>query len=219
MHRLFLIVFLTLGVVSSVVASPVQFSATAVKISPEGETITSKLYVGDGVVRTESSHEGQTRISIVDSKRRIAWLFNPEKKEYVERVGSSTGEQARPSQAPLPDDPGSPCQTEQGGLTCNKLGIESIGGRPTEKWEFITTRQGQSMRAVFWFDRKLRMPIRREFPGGYVGELRDIKEGPQPAHLFTVPQGYTKLDLPTQQPAGTESRGGNPRYSVPSNPQ
>ncbi len=181
--------------------------------------VTSKLYVGDGVVRTESSHEGQTRVSIIDNKRRIAWLFNPEKKEYVERVGSRTGEQARPSQAPLPDEPGHPCQTGQGDLTCKKLGVESIGGRPTEKWEQIRTLQGQSMRAVFWFDRKLRTPIRREFPGGYVGELRDIKEGPQPAHLFTVPQGYTKIDLPTQQPGGTESQEGGQRYSVPSNPQ
>ena len=219
MHRLYFGVLLVLGFVSFAFAGPIQFSATAVRMTPEGKTTTSMLYVGDGVTRTESTRDGQSRVSIVDSKRRIAWLINPEKKEYVEMPGPAQSEQAKQRQPPLPDDPDSPCHMSQAQLTCNKLGVENLNGRSTEKWEFVTTRQGQSMRAVFWFDRKLRMPIRREFPGGYVGELRDIKEGTQPVHLFTVPQGYTKIDLPTQQQGSQASPGSGPAYRSPSNPQ
>ena len=112
----------------------------------------------------------------------------------------------------MPDDPGSRCQAEREGFTCNKLGEEDLNGRRADKWEFTTTRQGQTMRAVFWFDRKLRTPIRKEFPGGYVSELRDIQEGVQPTTLFTVPEEYKKIEIPTQQQAPGAGPGGQPGY-------
>ncbi len=212
MRRLFLIILFSFALIAHAVADTVQFSATGVQTNPQGQTLTSKLYFGDGVMRTDTSHEGQRRISIMDKNRRIAWLLNPEKQEYVERRGPPPSGQDRPTQAPLPDEPGSPCLEGREGFTCNKLGVENIDGRQTEKWEFITTQQGQTMRAVFWFDRKLRMPIRKEYPGGRVSEVRDIQEGPQPAHLFMVPQGYEKIELPTQQQRDEQSPGDRPRY-------
>ncbi len=211
MRRLFPIILLSFALIPHTVAQAVQFSATAVQTATEGKTMTSKLYVGDGVVRTETSHEGQTRISIMDKKRRIAWMLNPEKQEYVEMRGPAPSAQDRPSRSPLPDEPGSPCQEGREGFTCNKLGIENINGRQTEKWEFITTQQGQTMRAVFWFDRKLRTPIRKEFPGSHVSELRDIREGTQPAHLFAVPQGYKEIELPSQEQGSEANPGDRPR--------
>ncbi len=211
MRRLFPIILLSFAFIPHAVAQAVQFSATAVQTAAEGKTMTSKLYVGDGVVRTETSHEGQTRISIMDKKRRIAWMLNPEKQEYVERRGPAPSAQDKPSRPQVPDEPGSPCQEGREGFTCNKLGVENINGRQTEKWEFITTQQGQTMRAIFWFDRKLRTPVRKEFPGSHVSELRDIREGTQPAHLFTVPQGYKKIEFPAREQGSGANPGDHPR--------
>ena len=211
MRRVFPILVLTVALVPQAAAESVQFSATAVHTDPEGKATTSKLYVGDGVVRTDSSHDGQTRISIMDKNRRIAWMLNPQKQEYVEMRGPAPSGPAESSQPSMPDDPGSPCQTAREGFTCNKLGVETVNGRETDKWEFIRTQRGQRMRAVFWFDRKLRTPIRKEFPGDYVSELRDIQEGVQPAQLFTVPREYKKIELPTQQPGQGAGPGGRPR--------
>ncbi len=212
MRRVFPILVLTVALIPQAVAESVQFSATAVHTDPEGKATTSKLYIGDGVVRTESSHEGQTRISITDYNRLIAWMLNPQKQEYVEMRGSAPSTSGEASRPLMPDEPGSPCQAAREGFTCNKLGVETVNGRQTDKWEFITARRGQSMRAVFWFDRKLRTPIRKEFPGGYVSELRDIREGAQPAQLFTVPQGYKKIDLPTRQQGQGAGPAGRPQH-------
>ncbi len=211
MRRLLSLIVLAVVLVPHAFAETTQFSATAVQTDPEGKTRMSKLYVGDGVVRTESSYEGQTRISITDSKQRVAWMMNPAKQEYVEMRGPAPTQQRQESRPRMPDDPGSPCQAGTEGFSCNKLGVESIDGRPADKWEFITTQQGQTMRAVFWFDHRLRTPIRKEFPGGYLSELRDIQEGTQPAHLFTVPQGYKRIELPTQQPRQEAGPGDRPQ--------
>ncbi len=211
MRRLLSIIVLAVVLVPHAFAETTQFSATAVQTDPEGKTRMSKLYVGDGVVRTESSYEGQTRISITDSKQRVAWMMNPAKQEYVEMRGPAPTQQRQESRPRMPDDPGSPCQAGTEGFSCNKLGVESIDGRPADKWEFVTTQQGQTMRAVFWFDHRLRTPIRKEFPGGYLSELRDIQEGTQPAHLFTVPQGYKRIELPTQQPRQEAGPGDRPQ--------
>ncbi len=211
MRRLFPIIVLTAALLPQAVAQTVQFSATAVETAGEGKTTMSKLYVGDGMVRTESTYEEQIRVSIVDDKRRIAWMLNPDKREYVEMRGPAPGETAQASQPQLPDDPGSPCLAGREDFRCKKLGVENVNGRPADKWEFISTQQGQTRRAVFWFDRKLRTPIRKEFPGGHVSELRDIKEGAQPVGLFTVPEGYKRIELPTQpqgQGAGPDGRPG-----------
>lgn len=192
-------------------ASDVQFSATTVQATPERKTMTGKLYVGDGVMRTEMTRDGQTRITIVDHRRRVAWMLNPAKKEYVEMKGPARRPQAEtPSRTPLPDEPGHPCQEGKEGLACDKLGTEQVYGRTTDKWAFTTTEQGQTSRTVVWIDRTLRIPVREEIPGGYVRELRDMREGPPPADLFAVPQGYSKIDIPTQSRGGPG--GTSPQY-------
>ena len=111
MRKLFLMLVLTSAFITHALAESVQFSATAVQTDAEGKTTTSKLYFGDGVVRTESSYEGQARVSIINHKQRIAWMLNPEKKEYVEMRGPAPGpQQGEASRPVLPEEPASPCQ-------------------------------------------------------------------------------------------------------------
>lgn len=217
MRKLFIPIVLSLVSLVGIpqaMASDIQFSATTVQTTPEGKTMTGKLYVGGDVMRTETTQDDQTRITIVDRERRVAWMLNPAKMEYVEMKGPARRPQEEaPSRPPLPDGPGSACQEGRQGLTCDKLGTEQMNGRTTDKWAFTRTVQGQTSRSVVWIDPELRTSIREEFPGGYVRELRDIREGPPSADLFTVPQGYTKIDMPTQRGGDRGGPGGaRPQY-------
>lgn len=77
------------------------------------------------------------------------------------------------------------------GGTCHKVGSERVNGRSTVKYEG-TNSAGET--STVWLDSKVRFPIKWDGKNGG-GELRNIQEGPQPASLFEVPSGYTKMDL------------------------
>lgn len=57
---------------------------------------------------------------------------------------------------------------------CKSLGKESINGRETEKWEFLTKHNGQTFRSLHWIDVKRHMPIREFMPDGTVTELKIV---------------------------------------------
>ena len=83
------------------------------------------------------------------------------------------------------------------------MGAETLHDRATERWEMKTTRSdGESMQSTQWYDPELQISIREELPGGYFRELRDIKVGPQPDHLFSVPADYTRVTAEQEQPPG-----------------
>jgi hypothetical protein len=167
------------------------------------------MYSSGAKTRTETSHEGQTIIRIMDQANRVMWVVNPQEKQYVEMKGPQP--QGRASDAvppagrpPMPDEPGHFCQEQQEGLTCQKLGTESVNGRQADKWEFIMAQRGRRMRSLVWLDQTLRIPVREESQFG-TRELRELVEGPQPDHLFELPEGYTKVEVPQgrgQSPGG-----------------
>jgi len=77
------------------------------------------------------------------------------------------------------------------------LGQEQLGGRTVEKWEMKSSQQGKAPQSSFqWYDPKLKLAIREEFPGGFVRELVNIREGQQPEHLFVVPADYRQISIP-----------------------
>lgn len=77
------------------------------------------------------------------------------------------------------------------GGTCHKVGNDSVNGRSTIKYEG-TNASGES--STVWIDPKLRFPVKWQSKDSE-GELRNIQEGSQPASLFEVPAGYTKMDM------------------------
>lgn len=187
-------------------ASGLELSATAIQTLPQGKTMTGRLFLSNGKMRQEMTQDGQTRITITDPQQNIAWMLNPERKEYVEMKGPPRGAGGMPGSvghAPLPDEPGHPCQQKESGLTCTKLGTEAVNGRQADKWEFVAAQGQESYRTVMWIDQRMRMPLRAEFPGGMVSELKDVKEGPQPPDLFQVPADYKKVEMPRSQPGAT----------------
>lgn len=78
----------------------------------------------------------------------------------------------------------------QGG-TCHKVGTETVNGRSAVKYESVGASGDAN---YFWIDPKLRFPIKWQSKGG-AGELRNIQEGTQPASLFELPAGFTKMDM------------------------
>ena len=77
------------------------------------------------------------------------------------------------------------------GGTCHKAGSETVNGRSTVKYEG-TNAEGD--KTAVWLDSKLRFPVKWEDKSGG-GEMQNIKEGSQPASLFEIPAGYTKMDI------------------------
>lgn len=77
------------------------------------------------------------------------------------------------------------------GGSCHKVGSETVNGRSTVKYE-STNSNGET--GDVWLDPKLRFPVK--WQGKNAGwELRNIQEGSQPASLFEIPAGYTKMDM------------------------
>ena len=85
-------------------------------------------------------------------------------------------------------------------------GKEQINGRKTEKWVMQVTRaDGNKMSSIQWYDPELKISIREEMQGGFIRELRGIKTGKQDKKLFSIPDGYKKIEqlpgyLMAQQP-------------------
>ena len=85
------------------------------------------------------------------------------------------------------------------GGTCHKVGNETVNGRSAVKYEG-TSSSGET--SSVWLDPKLRFPVKWQGKSS-AGELRNIQEGTQPASLFEIPTGYTKMDIGNmmQQPS------------------
>jgi hypothetical protein len=75
--------------------------------------------------------------------------------------------------------------------TCHKVGSDTVNGRSAVKYE-ATNASGDV--SHFWLDPKLRFPLKWDGKNSS-GELRNIQEGTQPASLFEVPAGFTKMDM------------------------
>ncbi len=90
------------------------------------------------------------------------------------------------------------------GMEQRLVGNESYEGRAVEKWEISVLRPGQQpIRSVQWLDPELGIPVRQQGPDGSIRELRNIRVGPQPGDLFTVPASFQKIQpqVPAQPAA------------------
>jgi hypothetical protein len=75
--------------------------------------------------------------------------------------------------------------------SCHKVGSDTVNGRSAIKYEGVNAN-GES--STFWIDPKIQFPVKWQTKNSG-GELRNIQEGAQPASLFDIPAGYTKLDM------------------------
>jgi hypothetical protein len=197
---------LVLIFVASFALAQSEFSAAIVDLEKPGTPSTAKIFFAKDKMRIESqspnARAGGGAI-IVNLASQTSTVLMPQQHMYMDmslqsqtqRLGYNffrTGD--------VEDACGDWLKlgSNKGG-SCHKVGNESVDGRDTVKFE-ATTASG--VVSTFWIDPKLRFPIKWQGKNSD-GELRNIQQGPQPASLFEIPAGYTKMEMPggmMQQP-------------------
>ncbi|MGB7933928.1 MAG: DUF4412 domain-containing protein [Gammaproteobacteria bacterium] len=135
---------------------------------PQQESRQGRMYIGNDQVRTDINVGDKTMIQIIDIRQQTAYILDPGQKTYMER-------KAGPGELnPGAGDPGKdsdPCAGMQN-LACSRVGVESVNGRPAEKWELENTASGQSGKMVIWLDQERHIPVRQILPDGATMEMR-----------------------------------------------
>jgi hypothetical protein len=184
-----------------------EFSADLV--NTKGEPSNSKeratrIYVGKNKIRMENEASSNGGAIIVDGASNTTTILMPERKMYIQ----STPDQERMggfqniTAFMRPADPSNACPQWEAAManlrdkenkltSCRKLGNDVVNGRPAVKYEG-TSSKGE--KGYVWVDPKLRFFLKWEGSEG-AAELRNIKEGTQPANLFDIPSDYTKFDM------------------------
>jgi hypothetical protein len=187
-----------------------QFSATLV--DAQGiDTIRTPFYVGDTKMRWVFTRgDTVTGGVILDFRSRTLVGLDVPTRTFFEPTGEDpAADQAEVFLIMRPTDAADPCRgwnaaavTDRAApphFACRNLGPETVDGRATQKWELTYARSGR--KAYAWIDPRLRYLIRLQDPtSGSTTDVRDIKEGPQPADLFSVPSNYHKIDPPPKPP-------------------
>jgi hypothetical protein len=180
-------------------ASAQQFSADLVSTNKQGQPARAagKLYVGNSVVRIEPPDIRNGRF-LVNAGAAIAIFVMPARRIFMDAKQSS-----RLTQILVPVDPNDPCRAWQamarvagtaahaGAWRCDRLGGEAVGGRAAIKYR-ATSSLGQ--KDYGWVDTELKFPVKFQFADGAGFALDNIREGAQPAALFTIPADYHKFD-------------------------
>ena len=167
-----------------------QFSADMKTTGQDGHTGAGKMYWGSGRIRFDMNAQSHDVSMINDSAKKTTYMIMHQQRMYMEMgANNPMGPRVR-----MPDikpyDPDNPCANEEG-YTCKKVGAETVNGRSCDKWEFT----GSQGKRTAWIDQRLHFPIRIVSPDGTTTDVTNVKEGSQPASLFEVPAGYTKMDL------------------------
>lgn len=187
-----------------------EFSADQVHIDASGKVEQAgKIYYAAEKMRMEGmgfgrkgSGEEEDIIVIVRGDKKTHYMINNKKKAYFERaVDEKEMEQLS----------GLVGRGEE-----KDLGTETIQGYKCRKKQITNTMEmmgfKKTVQSVIWISDDFPMPLRTQTSEGGITELRNIKEGRQPADLFEVPSGYVKvesmLELMDEPPArGPKKRG------------
>jgi outer membrane lipoprotein-sorting protein len=184
----FSVLFLLVSPASAFLGGKIEnFSAEQVSVEPGGKTqVVGKIYAGPGMFRMEmAERQGNEKsmVNIFRKDRGLNYMIIPEDKAYAEiALDEKKLKQAMGDVAAV--------QKEE------VLGTESVGGYKCTK-KRIETKVSffgfeKTVKSTIWISDRFDMPLRTEDEGGRVTELRNIREGKQPASLFEPPAGYRK---------------------------
>jgi hypothetical protein len=156
-----------------------EFSAEQTVRSGQ-QSVTGKIYFkGDDRMRVEMASPQGPQVAIHRLDKVTTWLLLPNK-TYVE----------------LPiriDQILSVAPHIEGEVKRTLVGREEVGGRKTEKYEVMVNVQGRKEMWYQWVATDIKVPMKTvTADGNWESAYTHVKEGPQPAHLFELPAGYTK---------------------------
>ncbi len=181
---------------ASVMAEPpvMEFSAQAIQQVPNQPPRLARMHVTREGVRMEYEQNGQLMVEIFNLAQRRAWLLMPEQRLYMEHIMPDN----IPSNFMSGMRDANPCS----GLSqvqCQRLGEETVDGRPVMKWEMNGQQDGRMQRSLHWIDQQRNMPLRQLWPDGTVSEMHLIGQETRDGRLTekwqwqsTGPNGKTQ---------------------------
>jgi hypothetical protein len=179
-----------------------ELTADVVIHEANGTEARGKLYRGKDAVRLEPPEEGRGAVNgvvvIYDLARQVTYFLNPKLKTYVERPGSAAGGPVALF-VPLHDNPCASLPGISRDATCRKLGVETVNGRNTEKWQATQTRGSRTITEHAWVDSELHIAIKWQTSDQKTGQLENIHLASQAASLFALPSDYRKAEVPARR--------------------
>jgi len=155
----------------------------------DGTTATGTMYFSGAKMRAELKSDGQDIVVLADPAAKSQYVLMPSEKMFMQMpIGEG------PMSLPVTgaSDPANPCSGGSGNTDCEKGDNASVNGYQTVQWDY-TSKDGTRTHA--WVATKLRFPIKTQDDNGSSMEMTNIAEGPQAAGLFSIPPGYTKMDV------------------------
>jgi len=146
------------------------------------QAMTGKVYFQSDRWRVEMASPAGPKVAIHRLDKLVTWLLLPNQ-TYVEMP-------LRIDQLPqiAPKIPGEVERT--------RVGTDLVGGRKTEKYEVTVDVQGQKKVLYQWVVPDLAFSMKTaSADGSWESAYSYVKLGRQPAHLFEIPAGYTKVTV------------------------
>jgi hypothetical protein len=183
---------LCLGVLCAAVsvASAQDFSAEVFNLNGKDAAKAGKVYVKGSKMRIDrgdSSPEQAVPLLLVDFESQAVTILDATNHAYMKtEVGPEAGltffrvKDANNACSDL--ETMASMQSD-----CKKSGNESVNGRPTVKY---TGKSEDGKPIEMWVDPEVNFLVKWQPKSGEIGELRNIKVGPQVDSLFDVPAGY-----------------------------
>jgi hypothetical protein len=178
-----------------------QFSADLVTTRGDGAAAVSagKLRVSNGSVRIETP-ELADGFFLVDGAKPAAYFVRPAAGIFMDARQSS-----QLTRLFVQVDPDDPCRqwqalarlagaADQGDWRCERAGEGAVGGHHTTAYRAVS---GAGREIVGWIDAARKFPLRIETEDGATITAGNVRDEPQPAQLFEVPQGFRKFDPET----------------------
>jgi hypothetical protein len=191
--------FFALMLAAGFALAQAEFSAEIVDLQKPGTPTQAKIYFAQDKMRVESQNSGPRGggAVVVNYATQTSMVLMAQQHMYMEMpMQAQSQRMAYTSAFFRAGDVENACGDWQkmghNGATCRKVGSETVNGRNTVKYE-TTSASGEV--SHFWLDPKIRFPVKWEGKNSS-GELRNVQEGTQPASLFEVPAGFTKMNIP-----------------------
>ncbi len=164
------------------VAWAMEFSAEQ-KMRIGKRAMSGKIYFQPDRWRVEMASPEGPKVSISRLDKAITWLLLPGR-SYVEMP-------LRLDQVPRVGP------RVEGEVARKQVGVESIGGRKTEKYEVIVESEGKREILYQWVAPDIKFAMKTASADGqWENEYSSVLMGPQKAELFELPAGYTKAPSP-----------------------
>jgi len=191
--------FFVLMIAASFALAQAEFSADIADLQKSDTPVQARIYFTKDKLRIEpkKSDPGPAPAIIMNFSTQTSTVLMAQQHMYMEMPSQAQSQRMAYASAFFQaGDVENACGDWQKmgynkGGSCHKVGSETVNGRSTVKYE--ATNAGGEV-GHFWLDPKLRFPVKWDGKNSG-GELRNIHEGAQPASLFEIPAGFTKMDL------------------------